>query len=155
MKVKTNNLISVKKLVSKAKKQGISFGKGQPMNRLRYYIKTGLIPHMERRQLDPKSSFTEGFMPIYTLDLLKKIQTLKKAKVPIAEIKKIMAKEQAKYVVSEKIPGTQLKPIEEKFEFQIPIFSASRLIQFSIPKKLAYVTASSFLLFVTAQRRQS
>lgn len=122
----TQKLISVKELIKKAKRQGISLGKGDPINRLRYFIKIGLLPHMERCQASADSPFTEGFMPLYTLDLLKKIENLKKARTPLAKIKKNIAKEQTKYLISEKIPGAKLEPPEARIKlpiinYQLPI----------------------------------
>ena len=46
----SEKLISIEELVKRAKKQGVDFGKTDPYNRLRYYTKLSLLPHMERRQ---------------------------------------------------------------------------------------------------------
>jgi len=69
------NLISLKELLKSAKKENIDLGKGDPYNRLRYYTKMGWIPHMTRKSTDKGD--VEGHYPIWTLDILKKIQGLK------------------------------------------------------------------------------
>lgn len=42
--------IEVTKLIDNAQQKGVDFGKANPYNRLRYYTKIGLLPHMERRR---------------------------------------------------------------------------------------------------------
>ena len=66
--------LTATEIIKQAQKRGFDFGSGNPVNRLRYYIKLGLLPHMERKQADSSKSYTEGFMPDYTVDLLLKIQ---------------------------------------------------------------------------------
>ena len=43
------NLISFDEVIDRAKNRGVSFGKGNPYNRLRYYTKIGLLPHAKRK----------------------------------------------------------------------------------------------------------
>ena len=42
--------IEVSKVIEDAQSKGLDFGKANPYNRLRYYTKIGLLPHMERRR---------------------------------------------------------------------------------------------------------
>ena len=79
------NFLTTAEIIKQARARGFNFGKGDPMNRLRYYIKLGLIPHMERRQAKPGDSFTQGFMPESTIDLLLNIQNHVKEPVTYRE----------------------------------------------------------------------
>jgi len=49
MNEKNGNLISINEVIERAKKLGVDFGKGDPRNRLRYYVKIGLLPHAQRK----------------------------------------------------------------------------------------------------------
>lgn len=69
------NLISIEELIKKAKKAGVNFGKADPYNRLRYYTKISLLPHMERRKA--KNGDIKAFYPADSLDRLIRIEDLK------------------------------------------------------------------------------
>lgn len=69
------DLIAIDKLIETAAKKGVDFGKGDPYNRLRYYTKIGLLPHMQRKVID---SQVVGHYPAYALDMLLEIEKLKK-----------------------------------------------------------------------------
>lgn len=69
------NLISIEDLVKKAKKAGVNFGKADPYNRLRYYTKISLLPHMERRKT--KNGDIKAYYPADSLDRLIRIEDLK------------------------------------------------------------------------------
>ena len=71
-----SSLIEVDKLIRMAKKEGVSFGKGDPYNRLRYYTKIGWLPHMERKM--SKSGEVVGHYPDWVLARLVHIDKLKK-----------------------------------------------------------------------------
>jgi len=71
-----NSLIEVEKLIKQAKKEGVSFGRGDPYNRLRYYTKIGWLPHMERKRT--KSGDVVGHYPKWVLNRLILIDKLKK-----------------------------------------------------------------------------
>lgn len=71
-----SNLIEVEKLIKMAKKEGVSFGRGDPYNRLRYYTKIGWLPHMERKR--NRSGDVVGHYPKWVLDRLIQIDKLKK-----------------------------------------------------------------------------
>lgn len=68
----SEKLLNLEEFVDRAKKEGIDFGKGEPYNRIRYYIKMEWIPHMERRGKN-----VEGHYPEWVIDRLKLIQELK------------------------------------------------------------------------------
>jgi hypothetical protein len=67
--------ISLKDLLKLAKEEKLDLGKGDPYNRLRYYTKMGWLPHMVRKAND--SGDIEGHYPIWSIDILRKIQLLK------------------------------------------------------------------------------
>src|SRR4030067_2998616 len=81
-------LIPVSEFVRRAKELGVRFGFGDPYNRLRYYTKIGLLPHMIRRKVDWNEA-TIGHYPESALQNLVEIERLKKTeKLPNEEIKK-------------------------------------------------------------------
>lgn len=67
-------LISIDSLIEFAVKRGVNFGKGDPYNRLRYYTKIGLLPHMVRKTVNGE---VVGHYPRHTLDILLEIEKLK------------------------------------------------------------------------------
>ena len=87
----TPELIEISKLVKDAIKKGVNFGKGDPYNRLRYYTKIGLLPHMERKKT--KSGETKGHYPNWVLDKLIKIETLKNSGMQNEDMIKFFEKE--------------------------------------------------------------
>ncbi|MFH1840979.1 MAG: hypothetical protein ABH807_02385, partial [Candidatus Shapirobacteria bacterium] len=128
-------LISTKQLIKLAKSQGISLGKGNPNNRLRYYTKTDLIPHAERKQVG-KSSFTEGHYPRYTLNLLKRIGEMKRAGRPTPEIQKHLAGLRLKYDLTGKA-----KLLGEELVVRKAV---------TLRRKAVYATAAILILIITA-----
>lgn len=69
-----DNLLPIDKLIEQATSKGVDFGKGDPYNRLRYYTKLGLLPHMVRKTVDGE---VIGHYPKHSLDLLLEIEKLK------------------------------------------------------------------------------
>lgn len=69
------NLISIDELIKAAKKAGVGFGKIDPYNRLRYYTKMSLLPHMERRKA--KNGQIKAYYPAGTVQKLLTIEKLK------------------------------------------------------------------------------
>jgi len=93
--------ISVSQVIERAREAGYDFGKGDPVNRLRYYIKLGMLPHMQRRQAGPNLAYTEGFLPLYSIVLLLKAQDLKRQGETADEIRVVVRDELAHYRRSE------------------------------------------------------
>ena len=57
------NLIPFSEVVSRAKRAGVGFGKGDPNNRFRYYTKIGLLPHAKRKSFgaaNPVGAYPES-----------------------------------------------------------------------------------------------
>ena len=136
-------LITAKDLILLCQKQGISLGRGNPNNRLRYFTKIGLIPHAQRKQVGV-NAFTEGHYPFYTLQLLEKIQELKKAGKTMAEIDRIMTAEKLKYEVQTTGQtlgqDLSLKTPPPTFGFRLWNFG------FRIQRKFVYTLAGIILL---------
>jgi len=73
-KAKTS-FLTIPQVVNKAKERGFVFGFGDPYNRIRYYIKIGLLPNMARKSVDGQPA--EGHLPESVVDRLLRIQNLK------------------------------------------------------------------------------
>lgn len=67
-------LISIEKFIELAIKKGVDFGKGDPYNRLRYYTKLGLLPHMQRKV---EGGEIVGHYPSSAMTILLEIEKLK------------------------------------------------------------------------------
>ena len=67
-------LIPIEKFIEMAVKKGVDFGKGDPYNRLRYYTKTGLLPHMQRKVVDGE---VIGHYPSSAMETLLEVEKLK------------------------------------------------------------------------------
>lgn len=67
-------LLSIERFIELAVKKGVDFGKGDPYNRLRYYTKLGLLPHMQRKV---DGGEVTGHYPLSALDTLLEIEKLK------------------------------------------------------------------------------
>lgn len=83
---KDENLINIEEFIARAKRFGVDFGKGDPKNRLRYYVKIGLLPHAQRKSfngLPPNGAYSEK-----TLGILVEIDKELKAGKSIQEIKR-------------------------------------------------------------------
>jgi DNA-binding transcriptional MerR regulator len=69
---KQTALLPVQEIIRLAKEAGFDFGFGDPYNRLRYYIKIGLLPNIIRRSVN--GGATQGHMPTDTVEKLLFIQ---------------------------------------------------------------------------------
>lgn len=69
-------LITTDELIKSAKDKGISLGRGNPYNRLRYFTKIGWLPHMVRQK--DSSGNVVGHYPDWSLSRLEYINELKK-----------------------------------------------------------------------------
>ncbi len=95
---KNENLISIEEFIARARRLGVDFGKGDPKNRLRYYVKIGLLPHLQRKSfngLPPNGAYLES-----TLGILLEIDKKLKAGKSIQEIKR----EEEEKVFEKKLP---------------------------------------------------
>lgn len=77
-------LIPLDKFIEQAVINGVDFGKGDPYNRLRYYTKIGLLPHMVRKSVNGEII---GHYPKHALDKLIQIEKLKSLGLSNEEIK--------------------------------------------------------------------
>jgi len=69
------DLISVEELIKVLKENNVNFGKGDPYNRLRYYTKIGLIPHMIRKK--NSNNTNSGHYPKEVISKIIEIEKLK------------------------------------------------------------------------------
>src|SRR3989344_4762338 len=85
-KVSPDALIPTSQIVKLAKIGGVDFGPGNPLERIRYFIKLGLLPHAVRKlpqttngkQLKANSYSTMGHLPYWTVKRLVQIDKLYK-----------------------------------------------------------------------------
>lgn len=82
------DFISVEKLIKILKEKNISFGKGDPYNRLRYYTKIGWLPHMTRKKNE--EGIISGHYPLYVIQQIETIESLKKEGKTNDEIEKMI-----------------------------------------------------------------
>src|SRR3990167_10958950 len=80
-----DTLLPLEKIIALAKKNGVSFGRGNPQERIRYFIKIGLLPHALRKSSQSKvygsrsgvngqlSSVPIAHLPYFTVERLIKI----------------------------------------------------------------------------------
>jgi hypothetical protein len=87
--------IEVTQVIESAKQKGIDFGKSNPYNRLRYYTKIGLLPHMERRR-NAQGNIV-GHYPTWATDRLILIEKLKNEGLENTEISKKIQELNAKH----------------------------------------------------------
>ena len=87
-----NHLLPVTQIITSARKMSISLGKGDPINAIRYYIKIGLLPHMVRKKAVDNSPNTEGFLPTYTLYLLRAIDNYQKQGIKVSKQQVLISK---------------------------------------------------------------
>jgi hypothetical protein len=82
------DFISVEKLIKILKEKNISFGKGDPYNRLRYYTKIGWLPHMTRKKNE--EGVISGHYPTSVIQQIETIESLKKEGKSNDEIEKMI-----------------------------------------------------------------
>jgi len=96
------NLISIDEVICRAKKLGVDFGNGDPKNRLRYYVKIGILPHAKRKYFNNHSP--EGAYPPDIVWQLVEINKKIKEGKSIQTIKReLLEKEKEKELKEEKI----------------------------------------------------
>ena len=98
MAERNENLISIEEFIAKAKRFGVDFGSGNPKNRLRYYVKIGLLPHAQRKSfngLPPNGAYSESTLGLL-LEIDKKLKAGKSIQAIKREIKEEKEKEEKK-----------------------------------------------------------
>jgi hypothetical protein len=101
MNGENEKLISIDEVIERAKRLGVDFGKGDPRNRLRYYVKIGLLPHAKRKVF--KNKFPEGAYPEEIVWKLFEIDRMIKAGKGILQIKRKFEEREKKEREKEKI----------------------------------------------------
>ena len=98
MAERNENLISIEEFIAKAKRFGVDFGSSNPKNRLRYYVKIGLLPHAQRKSfngLPPNGAYSESTLGLL-LEIDKKLKAGKSIQAIKREIKEEKEKEEKK-----------------------------------------------------------
>src|SRR3989344_1839746 len=73
-----DTLLPTEKIIELAKTGGANFGSGNPLERIRYYIKLVIIPHATRKSPNSKKGLAPvGHLPYKTVELLVAIESLK------------------------------------------------------------------------------
>jgi len=151
MKEKNEKLISIDEVIERAKKLGVDFGKGDPRNRLRYYVKIGLLPHAKRKVF--KNNLPEGAYPEDIVWKLFEIDRMIKAGKGILQIKREMEereqKEREKVFVLPKIESKVFVKKKPKILFLkllsllfVIVFVVYFSTKFSFQKSVSYFLAT-------------
>lgn len=93
--MKNNSLITITEFIKRAKQKGVKFGKADPYNRLRYYIKISLMPHMERKMSKEKGGKgIDALYPESALARFIKVEELKGRGFSNEEVAEMLKKEE-------------------------------------------------------------
>src|SRR3989344_4601791 len=88
-------LIPTTKIIELAKKEGVGFGPGNPEERIRYFIKLGILPHATRKtpsasisnlKFQISNSTTVGHLPYWVINRLIQVDRLKRSGKSYPEI---------------------------------------------------------------------
>jgi DNA-binding transcriptional MerR regulator len=136
-------LISIDELIERAKKLGIDFGKGNPRNRLRYYVRIGLLPHAKRKVF--KNNLPEGAYPENIIWKLFEIDRMIKTGKGILQIKRELEEKETKKTVQ----VFSLPKLEKKFFEKRELVTKNFLKSF-FPKILIFIFLISIFFSVLA-----
>jgi hypothetical protein len=95
MNKNNEKLISINEVIERAKKLGVDFGKADPKNRIRYYVKLGILPNAKRK-IFRKNGKPEGAYPEEIVWKLFELDRKIKAGKTILEIKKEIEEKEIK-----------------------------------------------------------
>jgi len=112
MEDKKENLISIDEVIRRAKNLGVDFGKGDPRNRLRYYVKIGLLPHAKRKVF--KNNLPEGAYPEEIVWKLFEIDRMIKAGKGILQIKRELKEKEREKEKIFVLPKVETKVFEKQ-----------------------------------------
>lgn len=161
------NLISIDELIARAKNFGVDFGKGDPRNRLRYFVKIGLLPHAERKTYNGLPS--QGVYPESVLKTLLEIDKKLKEGKSIQQIKRELEKqkekiifEKPKEIIFEKPTETLPKifvpekkfPILEKRKPLLVFSTFKKAFNFSFLSKIFFAILIFVILFSFVRERK-
>jgi len=133
------NLISIDEVIRRARDLGVSFRNGDPRNRLRYYVKIGLLPNAKRKSFNNNSP--EGAYPENVVGLLfeidRKIKTGKSIQIIKREIKEEKEKKREK-----KKENLEARLFETPIHIYTPLPSPSEIKEEFQPEKPCEITAA-------------
>ena len=141
-KEENENLISIDEVIRRVQNLGVNFGNGDPRNRLRYYVKIGLLPHAQRKSFNnnsPEGAYSEDVVGLL-FEIAKKIKAGKSIQAIKREIKEEKEKKEKKEESLEErlfetpfapsFPSFQPPQVEKEFQpekkpkpsFELPFF---------------------------------
>jgi len=122
-----DTLLPTEKIIALARLNNVDFGPGDPNERIRYYIKLGILPHAVRKSSQftvhgslstvngQRSTVPVGHLPFWTIERLKHIEALKDKGLSYPKIAEKLKKEEQKAQktaeVAEQKPAQIEKPI--------------------------------------------
>ena len=127
--------LSTEKIIEIAKEAGVDFGPGDAAERIRYFIKLGILPHAIRKSKKDENnqsiSAPVGHLPAWTVKRLAQVDKLYKkgASYPVIaeKIKKIEARENKRFESAE---ISEDQPVQTAVQDSKPIVSARPAINF-------------------------
>lgn len=130
--------LPLEEFIRRAQVLGVDLGKGNPKNRLRYYVKLGLLPHVERKVFGKK--IPTGAWPISVLKKLVEIDKKLKQGKSIAQIKREIEKES----------GVQLEEKEKNRigQERVEEIEKGSLFELFKEKKIFYLISNVFAIFL-------
>jgi DNA-binding transcriptional MerR regulator len=151
MNGENEKLISIDEVIQRAKRLGVDFGKGNPRNRLRYYVKIGLLPHARRKVF--KNNLPEGAYPEEIVWKLFEIDRMIKAGKGILQIKReleekerekekifVLPKVETKVFVKKKSRIWFVKPLSILFAIIFIVYFVNA--KFNFQKSISYFLAT-------------
>ncbi|HEX7455951.1 MAG TPA: hypothetical protein VF303_00595, partial [Candidatus Nanoarchaeia archaeon] len=133
-----DNLIPFDEVVARAKKRGVNFGKGNPLNRLRYYTKIGLLPHAKRKSFaggTPSGAYPESVVDTL-VEIDEQLQAGRSVQVILREKEEKAAsplEQLPPHVTITPIP--QVKPPPPSPRVQVPVLSKGPPYEPLIPEE--------------------
>src|SRR3990172_3690213 len=97
--VTNKELLPISEIIKRALERGVDFGSGNPENRIRYYIKFGLLPHAKRKSFNDAAP-TAAFK-LEVVDRIVQIEKLRKRGKSVTEQKQLLALRSANKVYNQ------------------------------------------------------
>lgn len=128
----TNNLLTINQFIELARKQGASFGGGDPKIHLAYLTKLGILPQSVKRKVDGEIS---GCYPESCIFTILKVEQMKEKGMAYSQIAKAINSNTLSTFQSDTLPGSEFHYIESNN-------------QAATPNKLNFTSNPSFLYLI-------
>src|SRR3989344_6768795 len=121
-KTLNSTLLPTEKIIKIARRFGVDFGSGNPNERIRYFIKLGLLPYASRKSTKKNGQILSpiGHLPEWTIDRLKNIQELKSQGYSFPQIAQIVKTNSEKPRVSKQNPQNELPRLDSDVLRRLP-----------------------------------